>query len=488
MRAPSIVCGLAALAAAACADPGAELDPNAGLLRDFVDGKLDGAGHPLNARVTPGELLCPGAPATEDGVELVERCAGRVAGGEQRGELVVGLRVRVRANERAGDDTAVVVGIEVEGREVDRRELAVDHVRDPDGWTDVALRYDSSGEPVDAWIEPVAGTIVDVAYAELFPSRFRLVVGPGSGVLADADVIEVELPRGEAIDRLELDGSTESRERVDLVPHLAELLATGVATRIDTAHRSIIRAPVGALAASRRGVAQLHVRAAGSAARIELRRALAPCAYEGDPAGARVLVTGFQPFPADGWHDNVSERAVRAVRPEALRGAQVMRMILPVEYDRAAGIVTDLIARCAPDVVIGFGQGGGRLALEATAYNLKDTAEVPGGVPDNRGLIAAALPIDPAGPASRASTLPLAAIGAALSAIGEDPVPSDDPGRYICNNVFYAMTGAQGPARAGFVHLPYTASFDDATVARWGAAVETIITAAVPPAPGDGSD
>ena len=44
-------------ALAACAEAPEEVtDPNAGLLRDFLDGKYDDAGHPLNARVLEARL------------------------------------------------------------------------------------------------------------------------------------------------------------------------------------------------------------------------------------------------------------------------------------------------------------------------------------------------------------------------------------------------------------------------------------------------
>ncbi|MEJ7599494.1 MAG: hypothetical protein WKG01_16420 [Kofleriaceae bacterium] len=192
-----------------------------------------------------------------------------------------------------------------------------------------------------------------------------------------------------------------------------------------------------------------------------------------------MLVTGFQPFPADGWHENVSAVGVMAMDPAALRGAQVMRLVLPVEYDRAASAIADVIARCAPESVISFGQGGGAIALEQTAYNLQDTGEIAGGVPDNRGVIRAATPIDPGATAERATLLPLAAIGEALEALGEAPEPSTDPGRYICNNVMFQNIGIMTTrgGRGGFIHLPYTTSFDDATRARFGDVVRAAVQA-----------
>src|SRR5262245_43991832 len=72
-------------------------DPNAGLLRDFLDGKFDSAGHPINARVTEAETLCPGAGSPHDGAIRLkgDACTGPIAGAEQTGDLVVSLRLSV---------------------------------------------------------------------------------------------------------------------------------------------------------------------------------------------------------------------------------------------------------------------------------------------------------------------------------------------------------------------------------------------------------
>ena len=445
---------LATAVAAGCATevaPPEPSSPNAGMFRDFVDGKLDGAGHPLNARVTDGAALCGDAT-------LAAPCRGGFDGGAQRGELVVNARLRVLDD---GEGELVAVRVVDGPATVITRE----RLREVGAWIDVPVTYWSDGRPREVEIAPAPGVTVELAYVEVFPRRFGLVLSPGSGVIGDDDPITIELPRGETIDRVELDGAD-----------VTEAFAALATTRTDTEFRTLIEVRAGDLAPGRGDVAQLRVRAGGEAARLELRRSPAPCAYEGDPAGVPVLVTGFQPFPADGWHDNVSEVAVRALRPAALPGVRVLRLILPVEYDRAAAAVADAIARCAPAVVVSFGQGGAAIALEEHAYNLKDTGEVAGGVPDNRGVIAAAIPIDPAAPPSRPSTLPLDAIEASLRGLGEAPARSDDPGRYICNNVFFVAAGAA--PRAGFIHLPYTARFDDAAVARWRAVAEAAVQSA----------
>ena len=225
---------------------------------------------------------------------------------------------------------------------------------------------------------------------------------------------------------------------------------------------------------------ELRVHSSGDTSRTQIRRVPAPCAFEGDPAGKKVLITGFQPFPADGWHENISAVAVTSLDPAALRGAQVMRLVLPVEYDRSAAAIADVIDRCQPSAVISFGQGGASIALEETAYNLQDTGELSGGAPDNRGIIRAATPIALNEPATRETLLPLNAIETALIDAGEQPQRSQDPGRYICNNVMFVNIGKMAfRGVAGFIHLPYTTSFDDEARSRWGKVALAAVQATV---------
>ena len=83
--------------------------------------------------------------------------------------------------------------------------------------------------------------------------------------------------------------------------------------------------------------------------------------------------------------------------------------------------------------------------------------------------------------ATRDTLLPLDAIHDALVSLGEDPHHSRDPGRYICNNVMFADIGAMAPRGgvAGFIHLPYTTSFDAATRERFGKVVAAAVQATV---------
>ena len=475
--------GLAAVVASAlfsgCASPTDSFedepmdDPNAGLLRDFLDGKFDAAGHPLNARVTEAESLCPQAGVPHNGAIRLstQACQGTIAGSEQQGDLVASLRLSVRAHAASGTIVSAAI-LGVDGEVLASSTLTSARLRHST-WIDMPLAWSSDGRPVTVRLAPAAGAVIDIDYIEVFPERFGLVASPGSGVYADTDRLVFELPRSRKLDKILLD-------RADITARMSELLTAGKAKRTTTAFRTLVDVAVGDLAPERNPLSELELRAGALAARVQLRKATAECKYEGDPNGIKVLVTGFQPFPADGWHENVSAVAVETLDVSRLRNAQVMRVVMPVEYDRAASQIGELITRCAPRAVISFGQGGGAIALEEVAYNLQDTGEVAGGVPDNRGIIRAAAQIDPSAPATRDTLLPLPEIQGALEAIGEAPRRSRDPGRYICNNVMFANIGAMASRGVGgFIHLPYVTEFEHGTRERYAEVVRAAIQATV---------
>jgi pyroglutamyl-peptidase len=127
--------------------------------------------------------------------------------------------------------------------------------------------------------------------------------------------------------------------------------------------------------------------------------------------------------------------------------------------------------------VIGFGQGRSTVDVETTAYNRMDSSDIAGGAPDNRGVVRAGDPIAAGGPDELATGLPAAALVDALLDRGVDASESDDPGRYICNNLFYSiMRAVEGTDRVGgFVHLPYIARVDEDDRAMLQTVVATVL-------------
>ncbi len=460
----SVLAGVLLLSAiAACTDaPGGDVDPaedpNDGLLRDFIDGKYDAAGHPLNAKVVEADRLLEDnseCGTRRDGVvELRSACEIELPMGADQGRLLVNARLRVRRAPAWGQ-IVKVTAVDASGTEIGSQSLTVSRLRGVDRWLDLPISIESAMTTAHLRVEVAHGAVVDLQYVEVFPKQLGVIVSPGAGVYEDQAKITIELPRLKKIERLEANG-------VDIKPTLERLLEEGKATKTNTEFRTLIDVAIGDLLPERDEVVELRVHSSGDTSRTQIRKTPAPCNYEGDPDGKKVLISGFQPFPADGWHENVSAVAVSGLDPSQLRGAQVMRVILPVEYDRAAALMSDIIERCEPNHVISFGQGGGSIALEEMSYNLQDTGELAGGAPDNRGIIRAATPIVVDGPPMRETLLPLDAIEDAMIAIGESPQRSIDPGRYICNNVMYNNVQQMAlRGRAGFIHLPYTTWFDD---------------------------
>ena len=467
-----------ALGLAACAESPTTPDearPNDGMLRDFIDGKFDAAGHPLNAKIVSAAELSLDASCgnLQDGsVQLKTGCRVELPPGADGANLVVNARLRVRAHPSSGT-IVTVTAIDSAGTRVGTQRLTVSTLRERGRWIDLPISIGRSSGMAHLELAVAAGALVDLQYVEVFPKQLGVIVSPGSGVFADSAKITFELPRGQKIEKLEANG-------VDVKRRLETLVSAGTATKTTTEFRTLFEVSIGDLLPGREDVVELRVHANGDTSRTQLRKTAPPCTFVGDPTGAKVLVTGFQPFPADGWHDNIAGVAVTALDPRTLHGAQVMKLVLPVEYDRAAATITDVIERCQPQHVLSFGQGSNAIALEELAYNLQDTGELAGGAPDNRGIIRAAAQIDPTAPAQRETLLPLDDIEAALVDLGEAPQRSTDPGRYICNNVMFNNIGRMAQrGRAGFIHLPYTTQFDDAVRARWGKVAAAAVQATV---------
>lgn len=178
----------------------------------------------------------------------------------------------------------------------------------------------------------------------------------------------------------------------------------------------------------------------------------------------RVLVTGFEPF--GGESVNPSAVAVAAAARSAAAGllgadVRLATAVLPVSLARALPELDRAVAAFAPDLVLAFGQAGGRCGVtpERVAVNLEEAAE-----PDNTGAVLAGRPVVVGGPPAYLSTLPVRAVVAALHDAGIPASASTTAGTYLCNHVFYGLMhavagglrGSAGcPVRAGFVHVPY---------------------------------
>ncbi len=171
---------------------------------------------------------------------------------------------------------------------------------------------------------------------------------------------------------------------------------------------------------------------------------------------AEVLVTGFGPFPGvarnpSGWLAQALARSHEAV----------MAAVLPVCWHGAWGALAPLLDETRPRHVILFGvsRTAHGFQLERFAYNAASARA------DAHERTAPCQRLSAHGPDMREASLPVGAISAALARARLPVALSDDPGRYLCNAVFFhALQWAQdGRASVGFVHIPQFAESDPLT-------------------------
>lgn len=168
----------------------------------------------------------------------------------------------------------------------------------------------------------------------------------------------------------------------------------------------------------------------------------------------KILVTGFEPFEDEPL--NPSWEAVRRL-PDSIGETAVIKVQIPVVFDRVSEVVRDAIAVHDPDAIVCVGQAGGRFAIspERVAINVDD-----GRIPDNDGDQPIDETIRADGPAAYFSSLPVKAMVTAMKGAGVPAVLSNTAGTYVCNHimydVLYMIDHEFSGKRGGFVHVPYT--------------------------------
>ena len=451
------------------------------LYADFLDGKFDEAGHPIGATVLQAEDGCDAETglATPDGARSFAPALdapGLACSGQTRrlgrGRQTVNVRTALLGcGESECEPTRGVLEVIVtdgEGVTLGEHLFEVASFEGRGKYENVSTTFFArdAGE-VLVEVRWLGEAEIAIDYVEIFRQDRQLVVSPPSGVIDDTQGFRVELidPADETLPRITCNGEDRS-------DRLAALLADGAGTDERTDFRRILTVPQGELfdGCGPDRVIVVSTGESWNATTSEVRHVAEPppCTYEGT-GDVRVLLTGFVPFPAGSRSTNSSSLAVSEIDPATVPDARIMRLYLPVEFEAAAAIVRDAIDRCNPHVVVGFGQGRHRVDLETTAYNRRDTSEVSGGVPDNRGVILDGAPVEEGGPDTVTTRLPIDAIEMELTSAAIDVGTSTDPGLYVCNDLFYSIVRATGErTTAGFVHLPrvFTPTDEDARQLR----------------------
>ena len=163
-----------------------------------------------------------------------------------------------------------------------------------------------------------------------------------------------------------------------------------------------------------------------------------------------LLITGFDPF--GGETVNPSWEAVSRL-PDSVGHYRLTKLQIPTVFGLAADTVL-AAAQDGPDVILCVGQAGGRDAVtpERIAVNMASAA-----IPDNAGNQPVEAPILPGGPDGIFSTVPVAAMAAAITAAGLPGKISNTAGTFVCNDTLYRLLThfAGTGTRVGFVHVPW---------------------------------
>lgn len=156
----------------------------------------------------------------------------------------------------------------------------------------------------------------------------------------------------------------------------------------------------------------------------------------------KILVTGFGGFLSH--QENPAEKVAKALQNE-----DTVVLILPVSYEKSRMLLLRKIEMVRPELILSFGLAASRkeISLEKTAYNAMASSS-----PDNDGVMKEGEKILPFGEENLSTPFALPALQKCLSEEGIPSVISLDPGRYICNEVYYSDLESGIPSL--FVHLP----------------------------------
>ena len=167
----------------------------------------------------------------------------------------------------------------------------------------------------------------------------------------------------------------------------------------------------------------------------------------------KALISGFEPFGK--LTVNPSWEAVKLVPERPGKNISVRKLLLPVEYDRAADMLLEAAEGYRPDVILAVGVAANRSAVtpEYVAVNCKDSP-----MADNKGKLAIMERIIDEGDSALYTNLPLPDLIDAIQAAGIPSGISFDAGTYVCNNVFYRLMYEirhnMKKTYGGFLHVP----------------------------------
>jgi pyroglutamyl-peptidase len=182
-----------------------------------------------------------------------------------------------------------------------------------------------------------------------------------------------------------------------------------------------------------------------------------------------VLVTGFEPF--GNFTVNPSQLIAENLNRSIINDAEIVGVVLPVDFNESAKIATDKIEQYHPTLVISLGlnaraQG---IEIEKIGVNLKRYSKEDGtwSFPQR---------IDVSGPFLRFSSLNTINIVRKIREANISVQQSFSAGTYICNALFYQLLGyaseQNSVIKMGFIHIPLLDSQD-----QEGMSLQTMVDA-----------
>ena len=170
-----------------------------------------------------------------------------------------------------------------------------------------------------------------------------------------------------------------------------------------------------------------------------------------------ILITGFEPF--NGYEINPSQLIAEALDGQNIEGAEIIGIVLPVDFDESVEVVTKAITNHSPLLVIsaGLSPRAHKINVEKCGINLKILSR-------NESFWFIPRRIEPCGHFIRLSPLHTKEIVMELREAGIPSRQSYYAGMYVCNAVLYGTLGFikkhKLPTKSGFVHVPLLSSQD----------------------------
>ena len=183
-----------------------------------------------------------------------------------------------------------------------------------------------------------------------------------------------------------------------------------------------------------------------------------------------VLVTGFEPFGS--YAVNPSQLVAEALNGSMVYGAEVIGVVLPVDFNGSVMEAIQAIEHTHPDLVVGLGLDARAktIEVEKISINLKRYQK-------DDGSWSFPQRIDRKGPFLRITTLPNWEIVQNIRDAGIPAKQSFFAGLYVCNALYYGLLGYTMNQMLNttvlFIHVPLLDSQDP-----HGMPLETLIDAA----------